>query len=539
MNLDVLERRRLRLQAKLDANKTHAERNRKGQFATPTDLAREILRTTVAKLPNDEPIRFLDPAFGTGSFWSALLTTIPDNRVVSAIGYEIDEDYAEPVQTLWSKTKLDYRVGNFAKIKPPTRPDLKCNLLVCNPPYVRSTRISKDKFRMGQQDDKAHFWQTTGSTAGFELGRNAGMYCHFMWLAHKWMAPGGVAAWLIPSEFMATRYGNAVRTYLLQKVTLLDMYRFDAWDTQFEDANITSVVLWLKNAIPASDHPVRFGYGGTLDNPTRSMEVLPKDLRLEENWTRFPLSAIRAKSARVETLQNFFTINHGYNFRHMRHLLLSLDQVKRLGLPREFFRPVLPKPKFIPSDIIESNKRGTPLLARQPFLFMSSMSEDHIKLSHPKLFAYLEMVKQLDGIGNDLDFQGKPWYAQIKIPQRPTRIICTHFGRLDPRKGRPPRFLLNRSAAIITYPYLELHPVSDLQTALEDDPTLIDQVFQLLQTITRDVLLSECHLLGGGLCKVEPFNLYRIKLPELRSIIPTAENAVSKHFERSLNRKAN
>ena len=38
-----IEARRLALQRDLDAAKTKAERNRMGQFATPTALARDIL----------------------------------------------------------------------------------------------------------------------------------------------------------------------------------------------------------------------------------------------------------------------------------------------------------------------------------------------------------------------------------------------------------------------------------------------------------------------------------------------------------------
>lgn len=42
--LDVLEEQRLALQAELDSRKTQTEKNRLGQFATPTNLAIEILK---------------------------------------------------------------------------------------------------------------------------------------------------------------------------------------------------------------------------------------------------------------------------------------------------------------------------------------------------------------------------------------------------------------------------------------------------------------------------------------------------------------
>jgi hypothetical protein len=41
---------------------------------------------------------------------------------------------------------------------------------------------------------------------------------------------------LIPSEFMDVNYGAAVKRYLLNKVTLLHIHRFDPHDVQFGDA---------------------------------------------------------------------------------------------------------------------------------------------------------------------------------------------------------------------------------------------------------------------------------------------------------------
>lgn len=64
-----IEARRLALQNRLDSMKTQAERNKQGQFATPTELANDILEYAQALIPSGLPVRFLDPAVGTGSFF--------------------------------------------------------------------------------------------------------------------------------------------------------------------------------------------------------------------------------------------------------------------------------------------------------------------------------------------------------------------------------------------------------------------------------------------------------------------------------------
>src|SRR3989338_8360620 len=103
-SVDVLEIDRLELQEKLDASRTQAERNRLGQFATPTELATDILSYAEKSLPKHLKVRFLDPAFGTGSFYSALLRTFPASRVAWAAGYEIDSDYGQRALQIWGNT---------------------------------------------------------------------------------------------------------------------------------------------------------------------------------------------------------------------------------------------------------------------------------------------------------------------------------------------------------------------------------------------------------------------------------------------------
>ena len=103
MNLDILENQRLAEQAECDGTKQQSERNRLGQFATPTRLATEMLKYGVGLLGNKSPIRFLDPALGTGSFFSALLRTIKSGRPVNAVGFEIDPLYVDVSIRRWER----------------------------------------------------------------------------------------------------------------------------------------------------------------------------------------------------------------------------------------------------------------------------------------------------------------------------------------------------------------------------------------------------------------------------------------------------
>lgn len=152
-----LENHRLTLQKELDAKKEQMERNRMGQFATPTVLAVDILRYAKEELGQGDKIRFIDPAVGTGSFYSALLTVLPKTRIGAAVGYEIDLHYGAPADKLWSGIGLNIYLEDFTRAKPPPDPE-KYDLLICNPPYVRHHHIvNSEKQRL-----KTYTYESSG-----------------------------------------------------------------------------------------------------------------------------------------------------------------------------------------------------------------------------------------------------------------------------------------------------------------------------------------------------------------------------------------
>lgn len=149
---DTLEAARLALQARLDGEKSQADRNKLGQFATPTQLADDILSYANTLLPEGAPVHFIDPAIGTGAFYSALRRTFPTRQIREASGIEIDPHYGEPARELWKGTKLKYELGDFTE----RTGDARFNLLICNPPYVRHHHMPNEyKVRLQLRSLKA------------------------------------------------------------------------------------------------------------------------------------------------------------------------------------------------------------------------------------------------------------------------------------------------------------------------------------------------------------------------------------------------
>src|SRR5271166_1297509 len=141
----IVEERRLVEQVRLDGLKSAAERNKWGQFATPSPLAVSLARHARA-LMGSTRVRFLDPAIGTGSFFSALLDVCKPGEIAEASGVELDPLFVSAARGLWEGHGLNIVHGDFTELEPPAG---RFNLVLTNPPYVRHHHLSgEDKNRL-------------------------------------------------------------------------------------------------------------------------------------------------------------------------------------------------------------------------------------------------------------------------------------------------------------------------------------------------------------------------------------------------------
>ncbi len=505
------EAERLALQQALDRQLDSAVRNRMGQFATPTDLAVDILRYAKRCLGKGEQVRFIDPALGTGSFYSALISVFPRTRISAAVGYEIDLHYGRPAKQLWSRTGLNVRLEDFTRAEPPP-PDKRFNLLICNPPYVRHHHLVGD--------EKRRLKGRIRDTCGMDISGLAGLYCYFLGLSHLWMADNGLAAWLIPSEFMDVNYGVSVKRYLLDQVTLLHIHRFDPSDVQFGDALVSSAVVWFRNKPPQKGTGVRFTLGGTLERPTLERWISADMLRHGPKWTRYPMKETH-KATTGPVLGDFFRIKRGLVTGNNRYFILSEGEVERRGLPTAAFKPILPSPRHIPDNEVRGDQFGNPLLEQRLFLLDPPWTESEIRERYPKLWSYLEEGKA-EGIADRYICRHRAmWYLQENRPPAP--FVCTYLGRSDKKNATPFRFILNNSKATAANVYLMLYPRVPVEHALTDSPKLKRRAWECLNQICPQAMLCEGRVYGGGLHKLEPRELGNVPAEALVKLFPTSE----------------
>lgn len=519
-----MEARRQTLQEALDAQKSAAEKNRLGQFATPHTLAIEIARYVQSVAGRHlRAVRFADPAVGTGSFYSALLAVFGPERIESAVGVELDSEFYDAARDLWAETGLEVVQSDFTQIVAGSGCPVAPNLILANPPYVRHHHLGRE--------DKERLQALASRLAGVKVNGLAGLYVYFLLLATAWMEDGGYAAWLIPSEFMDVNYGAALKQYLTDRVTLIRVHRFDPDDVQFGDALVSSVVLVLRKSPPLPGHAVEFTFGGTFREPQAHESIPLEQLRKSRKWTVYPSHARNDRHTSVggsSTLGDFFRIQRGIATGCNKFFVLDRRDAERRGLPKRYLRPILPSPRLLKTTLIEADADGYPLLDRQLCVIDCDLPEAKLQARHPALWEYLQTAATLGIKDGYLVRKRSPWYRQEQ--RDPAPFLCTYMGRGADQK-KPFRFIWNRSQAIGTNLYLLLYPKDGLARMLRDHTGRAADVFALLGQVSGNELRGEGRVYGGGLNKIEPGELAHISAAAFVSRWPELETAGQRQGE--------
>jgi adenine-specific DNA-methyltransferase len=463
---------------------------------TPPELARDIAIYAISQIESDhEPIEFGDPAVGTGAFFAALLQLVPKRRLTSAVGVDINSEQVAAARWRWADKGMRVFKGDYLHMdRLPGR-----TLILANPPYLRHQSIPPDY--------KKRLLERASVRTDIVISARSGLYVYFLLLSHDWMREGAVAAWLIPSEFMRSVYGSAVRQYLTEKVQLIRVHVYGQNAPQFENVEVAPAVVVFRNRKPQTNHTVIMTVGGGLKNPELQETVALTDLRSAHTWT-VPLSKKDEQSAQLR-IGDLFTVRRGIATGANEFFVMTRERARALGIPKSALRPLLPKVKTLDSDVIEGEPDGYPRVSPQLCVIDCDLPEDAIRARHPKLMEYLTTAKALGIMNRRLLKDRHPWYKQES--REPAPFLCTYMGRGSQGKT-PIRFIWNKSQAIATNTYLLLYPRPRLAEILSRRPAEGGHVFLALQQAAANGVRENARVYAGGLLKIEPRDLSNVRL---------------------------
>lgn len=493
------EKQRKEMQDGLDAQKTQKDRNVMGQFSTPYPLAFDIMQF-MKSLVGSDGASFIEPAIGTGVFYSAYREVFNDasHRV---LGFEIDPHYFNPTRDFWQDTNLELRCADFLASKP----DGQFHMLVANPPYVRHHHIDNDT--------KVRLQDAIQRTTGIRISGLAGLYCYFMMLSASWLREGGLSCWLVPSEFMDVNYGEAVKQYLMTNVQLIRIHRFKVDDLQFADALVSSSIVIFRNNKPTASEAIEFSIGGSINNPEVIKTIERKQLKSKDKWTNLFTDDFKSDKPQA-TLGDFFSVKRGIATGDNDFFIIDQETIDRYKIPSEFLRPILPSPRYIKGDRIDSTD-GLPDVEHRQFLFSCSLPESVLKEKYPKVWDYISTGIERGVQKGYICSRRTPWYSCED--REPAAIVVPYMGRSE-TSNRMFRFILNTSRAITTNVYLLLYPKPQYARCMKDEAVLTE-IWHELNTIPTDILSRNGRFYGGGLRKMEPNELMHTPVTGIASLL--------------------
>lgn len=475
MRLDAEKVRQLR-QKRFDQAHSAAERNAKGQFATPPQLAQAIARDLLDRLKKP-CASVLEPACGSGAFLSAVQALDAQAQLT---GIELDPELCAMARDVCPNVIQ----ADFFDVAERTRE--RFDALISNPPYSRHHHLNADQ--------KAQYRALVQDKTAIALSSLAGLHAYFMLAATSLLRPGGMAAWLVPAELFSVNYGQCIRRWLTSQVTVERLHFFQAQDLQFDDALVSSAVVVLRHA------PAKVGSQCTITTGEYSDHRVVRTIALEQlaeikGWQHLAQSVPLQSQSAGPCLGEFFEVKRGLATGANTFFIRSREQWESLGVQSKWLRPVMPAPRRFKRLQADSEADFPMLLALAPD---DVLSQD--------VQSYLQSCPQKVREGFVLSHR-HPWYSVG--PLRPAPIVCTYMSR---NQERPFRFIRNKTRATCTNTYLCLYPRREMSEAE------LDALCETLNSIAARELIDRGRQYGGGLCKIEPKELMRVILPPLQQV---------------------
>lgn len=459
-----------------------------GQFFTPYKVAEFMAEWILGN--RLEKINVLDPATGFGIFERAISQRNKSSKQLKFSLWEIDKKIVDELTDITRRLgiKAEINCGDFMSANLASKYDG----IISNPPYYKHHYIINKKAIYKEVCMNAHF--------KFSLQTN--IYCWFLIKSINLLADSGRLAFIIPSEFLNSNYGEKVKEYLLKTGIILHLINVSFDENVFENALTTSIII-LGEKSKNKDNSIDF-YNVTktehisnLSNFLRKharRRYFSKDLDPKVKWRNYfnPDDETVTKNC-LSPFSNFGKFSRGIATGANNYFTLTNKERKDNKIPKQCLFPCITKSSHA-QDLIFGNKDFKSLLNnnKKVFLFNGEMSTSK---------TCTDYIKKGEKLGVDklyLTRNRKPWYSVEK--RKLSKIWVSVFGRSGLK------FVWNTSKCLNLTCFHAFYPTNLGQKYL-------DILFLYLNTnYAKKLLNREKREYGNGLEKFEPNDINKAKV---------------------------
>lgn len=406
-----------------------------------------------------------------------------------------DIDYEVLTNEIYSRKNCFVENRDFIK-NPPQR---KFKSIVANPPYIRHHRID--------EETKICLKKLSLSITGDTIDGRAGYHIYFLIQALNLLEQDGKLAFIMPADTCEGKFARNLWKWISEKFCIEGVITFDEKATPFPNVDTNAIVFLIKNSKPIKTlHWVKANeaYSTDLFNLISSnfkqrnfetIEIIKRQLK-EGIATGFSRPEQSHNGFKFH-LNDFANVMRGIATGSNEFFFLTAQQVKELGIPKEFLKRAIGRTKDAVKSILTANDIEQLEKENRPTFLLSLDAHDKLPKTITK---YLKIGEEMGLPNRSLIHQRKPWYKMEK--REVPLLLFAYLGR------RNSRFIKNEAGVLPLTGFLCVYPIYG-------DKEFVENLWQALNhpdTIENLKLVGKSY--GSGAIKVEPGNLSKLPIPE-------------------------
>jgi adenine-specific DNA-methyltransferase len=470
-------------------------RRQYGQFFTPHKIAKFMGNW----LLSNGARKILDPAVGTGVFLSQIYQTVGDKENLHMTGIDVDPLM---LNSTFIRLKLQgMNINNLQLLKEDFllwSSDELYDAIICNPPYIKFHGFDRDVAKK------------VSSEFNISLSQLTNIYALFFIRAVKFVKQHGLLAFITPSEFLYTGYGQALKKFILENYRVEALILVGLQKEVFEKAMTTALITFLVKDKPERSHKVKFVNleSDYHEIPERLEELEPVneipqyELDPKEKWLGYFVveEDIKRVIDKLVPLSTIATVDRGIATGCNEFFTLSKEVIKKFSIPESCIKPVIAKAShamhydFTYDDWVNlaNNNENVYLL----YCFKYPPPEE--------LKTYLEYGMKMNVHKRYIPSHRKVWYWVDK--REPAPILALVFSR------DRMRFIFNKAGVLNLTPFHCVYP------SFKDELKLKALLAYLNSNICQKIATLRGRIYGTGLRKLEPKDLEELLVIDVNSL---------------------
>lgn len=440
----------------------------------------------------------LDPAIGNNIFLSVCRENFP---TIKEYGYEIDKGILD----FFNNTK-DFNVYNKDYLF--SEWNIKFDAIVCNPPYNKFQSIKNRNEIIKNIFDNTNIF----------LSGYTNLYIFFLLKSIFQLSEKGKLSYIIPTEFLNSKYGNPIKEYLLNNNLLYAIINFENNGEIFNNATTTSCIILINKQEKDS---VKFFNVKSLNELinldvdkeiANSISVNYNKLKKEDKWRKyFSFDKTNLSFKNLKRTSDFCYITRGIATGANDYFCFSREKVNNYKIPKDCLSKCICKSEDIEGNFF-SDEDFKKLYKNNKKIYLLNVNNNNIA----KISDYIDYGKKLCIPEKYIPAHRKYWYSVEQKESAPIWVSSAYRKTI--------KFIRN------------IANISNLTTfhSIFIKKDYIDKtniIFCYFLTPTAQKIIQENRKeMGNGLNKFQPNDLNNSKMLNISIINEEDENEIERIY---------